>query len=210
MQIRTSGKRKEQERSADRLTGKTAKKKFTEGKGDKERKEGKDEETRQKECDLGKNMEEMRAMLSNMHEDIKMGDRMIGRMGSMIREIKTGNDGRTEKIEKLIINLEVKDGGRAEYPAKDRRKTGTSRGELEYRRKQEGHTRGDANTEGNVMDRTKKKTRKEWKKGKKEQSNNYCRKTGASKTKGMSGAMAGEGLPGHLQDHEGMEDKKHQ
>ncbi|KAJ8684136.1 hypothetical protein QAD02_019928 [Eretmocerus hayati] len=55
-------------------------------------------------------MEEIKTLLSSMHEDMRsMEDRMIGRMDTMIKEIKTENDRKTEEIEKRIMNLELKD-----------------------------------------------------------------------------------------------------
>ncbi|KAJ8679354.1 hypothetical protein QAD02_015141 [Eretmocerus hayati] len=116
MQVKTSGKRKEQERSPESKVDTIVKKKYivksnTGRKAALEKDIHKDqkqtEEEQQKDI---KDMEELRKLISSMHENMKnMEGKMMGRMDTLIKELKTENERRAEEMDKRITNLEMKE-----------------------------------------------------------------------------------------------------
>ncbi|KAJ8677126.1 hypothetical protein QAD02_012913 [Eretmocerus hayati] len=116
MQVKTSGKRKEQERSPENKADTIARKKFivktstgreTAPEEEVQKDQEQTEEEQQKDI---KDMDELRKLISNMHEDMKnMEGKMMGRMDTLIKELKTENDRRAEELDKRITNLEIKE-----------------------------------------------------------------------------------------------------
>ncbi|KAJ8685405.1 hypothetical protein QAD02_021198 [Eretmocerus hayati] len=112
MQIKTSGKRKEEERSPESKITTAVKRKLIEH-TKKERVTGpgshKDIEQLQLQEDQ-QDMDEIRKMIESMHEDMKnMEGKMMGRMDSLLKELKTENEKRAEDLDKRITNLEIRE-----------------------------------------------------------------------------------------------------
>ncbi|KAJ8685500.1 hypothetical protein QAD02_021293 [Eretmocerus hayati] len=116
MQVKTSGKRKDQDRSPESKVDNSAKKKYivktTSGREaapekDSYKDQTQTEEEQQKDM---KDMDELRKLISSMHEDMKnMEGKMMGRMDTLIKELKTENERRAEEMDKRITNLEIKE-----------------------------------------------------------------------------------------------------
>ncbi|KAJ8677893.1 hypothetical protein QAD02_013680 [Eretmocerus hayati] len=125
MQVKTSGKRKEQERSPESKVDTIVKKKYiVKSNAGREFAREKDiykdqkqtEEEQQKDIE---DMEELTKLISSMHEDMKnMEGKMMGRMDTLIKELKTENERRAEEMDKRITNLEIKEREREETPKK--------------------------------------------------------------------------------------------
>ncbi|KAJ8666326.1 hypothetical protein QAD02_007988 [Eretmocerus hayati] len=114
MQLEKSGKRKEQERSPENKIETAVKKKFSEKtkmkrnmglEEDRHIEQEQSEENQQKDM---KDIEELRKLIGSMHEDMKtMEGKMMGRMDSLLKELKTENEGRAEGMDKRITNLVI-------------------------------------------------------------------------------------------------------
>ncbi|KAJ8671575.1 hypothetical protein QAD02_002834 [Eretmocerus hayati] len=111
MQAKTSGKRKEEERSPENKTIAVVKRKFTEHtKGESDTGSERFKKTEQQLQENQQDMEELRKMIGSMHEDMKnMEGKMMGRMDSLLKELKTENERRAEELDKRITNLEIKE-----------------------------------------------------------------------------------------------------
>ncbi|KAJ8671781.1 hypothetical protein QAD02_003040 [Eretmocerus hayati] len=115
MQVKTSGKRQGQERSPESKADTIVKRKYiVKSNAGREFAPEKDIYKDQKQTEGEqqrdiKDMEELRKLISTMHEDMKnMEGKMMGRMDTLMEELKTENERRAEERDKRITNLEIK------------------------------------------------------------------------------------------------------
>ncbi|KAJ8666612.1 hypothetical protein QAD02_008274 [Eretmocerus hayati] len=116
MQVNTSGKRKEEERSPESKANTIVKRKYivksnARGEFAPEKDIYKDQKQTEEEQQQDiKDMEELRKLISTMHEDMtNMEGKMMGRMDTLIKELKTEDERRAEEMDKRITNLEIKE-----------------------------------------------------------------------------------------------------
>ncbi|KAJ8678246.1 hypothetical protein QAD02_014033 [Eretmocerus hayati] len=120
MQVKTSVKRKEEERSPENKTIAVVKREFIEHtKGERDTRSEKFKKTEQEQLQENQqDMEELRKMIGSMHEDMKnMEGKMMGRLDSLLKGLKTENERRAEELDKRITNLEIKE--REKMPRKN-------------------------------------------------------------------------------------------
>ncbi|KAJ8685004.1 hypothetical protein QAD02_020797 [Eretmocerus hayati] len=107
LQVRTSGKRKEEERLPGNKVVTVVKRKFIEqtkkerNTGSEELKHTEQEQPQENQQKDMIDMEELRQTIGSMHEDMKnMEGKMMGRMDTLLKELKTENERRAEELDK--------------------------------------------------------------------------------------------------------------
>ncbi|KAJ8677802.1 hypothetical protein QAD02_013589 [Eretmocerus hayati] len=106
MQVKTSGKREEQERSPESKVDTIVEKKYIvksntgrEAALEKDIQKDQKQTEEEKQKDM-KDMEELRKLISSMHEDMEnMEGKMMGRMDTLIEELKTENERRAGEMD---------------------------------------------------------------------------------------------------------------